>query len=262
MPWIIRGLSNGVLTTKYPKTMDSYGSAWNGTVTVRPGSSSLDEQDLEEICPTSAIRVAPGGPRIDLGKCVLCGRCVERAAELFSFSSSFETARLSRDLLEAPQISGGTEELAALKRALASRVRVFGNSVAVRHVDCGSDGSEEWEIAALTNPVYDVQRLGITFTASPRHADILLVTGANAKGMSESLEETYLQMAEPKVVVAVGTDAISGGLHQGSPAIVEGGIDAILPVDVFVPGSPPSPFGILYGILLAMGAVLDRGRSI
>ncbi len=261
MPWILRGLSNGVITSKYPKKMDSYGDSHHSSVKVQTEYLASRDTDLEGLCPTGAIRVELGRPRIDLGQCILCGHCVDRAPEIFSFSTDFETARLSRDLLVVPPSAESTGELANLKSALADRVRRFGNSVALRHIDCGSDGSEEWEIAALTNPVYDVQRLGITFTASPRHADILLVTGAGAKGMSDSLKETYHQMAEPKVVVAVGTDAISGGTHSNSAAVVAGGIEGVLPVDVFVPGSPPSPFGILYGILLAMGIALDGGAS-
>jgi Ni,Fe-hydrogenase III small subunit len=97
-----------------------------------------------------------------------------------------------------------------------------------------------------------VHRLGIFFTASPRHADILLVTGAGARGMTEPLRRTYAAMPEPKVVIAVGTDAVSGGLLAGSYATA-GGIGGAVPVDVWVPGSPPAPFAILYSLLLAVG---------
>ena len=88
----------------------------------------------------------------------------------------------------------------------------------VRHVDAGSDGSEEWEIQALLGPVYDLHRLGVFITASPRHADVLLVTGAGARGMSGPLRTTYDGMPDPKVVIAAGTDAVSGGLLAGSEA--------------------------------------------
>ncbi len=125
-------------------------------------------------------------------------------------------------------------------------------SVHLRHVDAGSDGSEEQEIAALLNPVYDIHRLGIFFTASPRHADVLLVTGAGAGGMAEPLRETYEGMPEPKIVIAVGTDAVSGGLLTGSPG-TSGGVGDLVPVDVWVPGSPPPPFSILHAILVAIG---------
>ncbi|MCK4176667.1 NADH-quinone oxidoreductase subunit B family protein [Aciditerrimonas ferrireducens] len=118
-------------------------------------------------------------------------------------------------------------------------------------MDAGSDGLEEEEILALTNPVYDVQRLGIFFTASPRHADLLLVTGSGVPGMVDALWETYEAMPQPRLVVAVGTDAVSGGF------LGAGGVDRFVPVDVYVPGSPPSPFSILHGILLAIGQLQE-----
>ena len=129
----------------------------------------------------------------------------------------------------------------------------------VRHVDAGSDGSEEWEIQALLGPVYDIHRLGVFFTASPRHADVLLVTGAGARGMSGPLRVTYDGMPEPKVVIAAGTNAVSGGLLSQSEAVTAG-IAATVPVDVWLPGSPPSPFGILSALLIAVGQLAGGGR--
>jgi Ni,Fe-hydrogenase III small subunit len=116
-------------------------------------------------------------------------------------------------------------------------------------VDAGSDGSEEWEIQALLGPVYDIGRLGIFLTASPRHADVLLVTGAGTPGMAGPLRTTYEGMPDPKVVIAVGTDAVSGGLSGDRLTGVAGAV----PVDVWLPGSPPSPFGILNALLIAVG---------
>jgi Ni,Fe-hydrogenase III small subunit len=104
----------------------------------------------------------------------------------------------------------------------------------------------------LTNPIYDVQRLGIFFTASPRHADVLLVTGAGTLAMAEPLRATFEAMPDPKVVIAAGTDATSGGLLAPSYA-TSAGVDSVVPVDVWVPGSPPSPFSLLHGILLGVG---------
>ena len=131
----------------------------------------------------------------------------------------------------------------------------------VRHVDAGSDGSEEWEIQALLGPVYDIHRLGVFFTASPRHADVLLVTGAGARGMSGPLRTTYDGMPDPKVVIAVGTDAVSGGLLSESEAVT-GGVAATVPVDVWLPGSPPSPFGILNALLIAVGQLADGRKGV
>ncbi len=122
----------------------------------------------------------------------------------------------------------------------------------LRHVDAGSDGSDEWEVQALTNPVYDLHRLGIFFTASPRHADILLVTGIGTAGMIEPLRRTLEGMPRPTVVIAAGTDAISGGLIGGGYTGGTG-IGDLVPVDVWIPGSPASPFSLLHGILLGSG---------
>jgi Ni,Fe-hydrogenase III small subunit len=132
--------------------------------------------------------------------------------------------------------------------------------VHLRHVDAGSDGSEEWEIMALLNPVYDIHRLGIFFTASPRHADVLLVTGAGAHGMAGPLRETYEAMPHPKVVIAVGTDAVGGGIVSPSYA-TGGGIGTIVPVDLWLPGSPPPPFAIMSVLLLALGRLPGGDRS-
>ena len=151
------------------------------------------------------------------------------------------------------------EDLDRLRSELARRVRALRRSVHIRHVDAGSDGSEEWEVAALTNPVYDVQRLGIYFTASPRHADVLLVTGAGTAGMVGPLRSTFEAMPEPKVVIAAGTDAISGGL-VGPRYATRAGIASVVPVDVLVPGSPPSPFSLLHAFVVAMRPLVGRGR--
>ena len=158
-----------------------------------------------------------------------------------------------------PGRSETDETLAAVRASLRQRTAALRRSVHIRHVDAGSDGSDEWEILALLGPVYDIHRLGIFFTPSPRHADVLLVTGAGATGMAGPLRTTYDGMPDPKVVVAAGTDAVSGGL-LGRSDITLGGISDLVPVDVWLPGSPPSPFGILSALLLAVGRLGD-GRE-
>jgi Ni,Fe-hydrogenase III small subunit/ferredoxin len=196
---------------------------------------------------------------VDTGRCILCGRCVRAHPELFGWSADSQTARLHRQALIVPELPETAAAVEQLRRRLTARVRLLRRSVHVRHVDAGSDGSEEWEILALLNPVYDVHRLGIFFTASPRHADVLLVTGAGSHGMREPLRRTLDAMPRPVVVIAAGTDAISGGLVTPSYAVA-GGIGELLDVDVWVPGSPPSPFSLLHGLLLAMGRLQTSGR--
>ena len=259
MPWVTRGLREGIVTTRYPRRPDGYGEGFAAAVTVTEQPSPATRDGLAGICPTGAIGV---GERVtlDQGRCILCGRCVASRPEVFAYEASIETAQVHRRLLVTPPDEGDEELEARVVAELAARVRRFGRSLHVRHVDAGSDGSEEWEIAALTGPIYDLHRLGIFFTASPRHADLLLVTGAGTAGMVEPLRRTYDAMPDPKVVLAAGADAVSGGLVHPTYA-TRGGIAGILPVDVWVPGSPPSPFSILHGILLAMGRLGAAGRG-
>jgi Ni,Fe-hydrogenase III small subunit/ferredoxin len=262
MAWVLRGLREGIVTTAYPKRADDYGPSFRGSVSVLDGRSDLspdgsgtpDEHDstLSGLCPTGAIEELLGEVALDRGRCILCGRCVEARPDRFAFEPSPEVASLERAGLVVPARLESDEELARLRAELRSRVRALRRSLHVRHVDAGSDGSEEWEVAALGNPVYDVQRLGIFFTASPRHADLLLVTGTGTEGMAGPLRTTYEAMPDPKVVLAAGSDAISGGLVHPS-YVTRDGIGSVVPVDVFVPGSPPSPFSLLHGILLAVG---------
>ena len=250
--WALRGLRNGVLTTRWPARPDSYAQSARGpaTVTVARPAAALQ---LDGLCPAGAITAADDGSvRLDQGRCVQCGHCVTERPDVFAWTDGPAAAKLSRPALMVGELGEDPAGLAALRDDLRSRTSALRRSVHLRHVDAGSDGAEEWEILALLNPVYDVHRLGIFFTASPRHADILLVTGAGARGMTEPLRRTYEAMPEPKIVIAVGTDAVSGGLLAGSYATT-GGIAGTVPVDVWVPGSPPAPFAILYALLLAVG---------
>lgn len=248
--WALRGLRNGVLTTRWPARPDACAAAGRGPAIVtvpRPARAA----GLDGLCPTGAISSADGSVRLDQGQCVQCGRCVTGRADVFGWADGPAAARLSRSALIAGDVEEDPAALAALRADLRSRTAALRRSVHLRHVDAGSDGTEEWEILALLNPVYDVHRLGIFFTASPRHADILLITGAGARGMTEPLRRTYDATPEPKIVIAVGTDAVSGGLLADSYAAT-GGIASTVPVDVWVPGSPPAPFAILYSLLLAV----------
>jgi len=140
-------------------------------------------------------------------------------------------------------------------RALEARVRrLYGRSLTIREVDAGSCNGCELEIHALNNPVYDVERFGVRFVASPRHADVLLVTGPLTKNMREGLLRTYNATPDPKWVVAVGDCGRDGGCFAGSPACV-GGVSAVLPVDLHIPGCPPTPVALLGGLLALLETV-------
>ncbi|MHB1584066.1 MAG: NADH-quinone oxidoreductase subunit B family protein [Acidimicrobiales bacterium] len=260
MPWIPRGLREGIVTTRYPRHPDGYAAGFRGAVVVDAERATPPRvAAAAEACPTDAITVESGQPRLDRGRCILCARCADLCPEVFRLDPGVETSAARRQSLVVPRALDEETALDEARAELGRKVRALRRSVHIRHVDAGSDGAEEWEVAALTNPVYDVQRLGISFTASPRHADLLLATGVGTAGMLGPLQETYLVMPEPKVVIAAGTDAVSGGLVGGGYASRAGVTDS-LPVDVFVPGSPPTPFGLLFAILLAIGRLPHGGR--
>jgi Ni,Fe-hydrogenase III small subunit len=259
-PWVLRGLRDGVVTTRWPARPDPYASGWRGPATVldpHPAGTA----GLAAVCPTGAISSGTDGSvRLDQGRCIGCGRCAWQRPDVFGWSRGPGGWALARDGLVVPPLAGTEQHLAAVRAALRARTAALRRSVHLRHVDAGSDGSEEQEIAALLNPVYDIHRLGIFFTASPRHADILLVTGAGTHGMAEPLRRTYQGMPDPKIVIAVGTDACSGGLLAGSYA-TSGGIGSAIGVDVWLAGSPPPPFSILCALLGALGRLTDgEGR--
>jgi NADH-quinone oxidoreductase B subunit len=139
-----------------------------------------------------------------------------------------------------------------LGEELKTRIKkAFGRSLSIREVDAGSCNGCEVEVNALTNAIHDVERFGLHIVASPRHADMLLVTGPVTRGMLPALMQTYKATPAPKMVVAMGSCAISGGVFRGSYATLDG-VDKVLPVDVYIPGCPPRPQAIIQGILLAV----------
>mgnify|MGYP001584416358 FL=1 len=125
---------------------------------------------------------------------------------------------------------------------------IFRRSLRIRQVDAGSCNACEWECTALTNPVYDIQRFGMDFVASPRHADLLLVTGPVSRQMELALKKTYLAAPDPKLVIACGDCARDGGIYKGSYAVTNG-VARVIPVDGCIPGCPPTPAAILKGLL-------------
>src|SRR5438128_2583228 len=165
------------------------------------------------------------------------------------FSKIWKTG-IATEILQAGDPAG-----LEIGRALEQRIkRLFGRALAIREVDAGSCNGCELEITGLTSPIYDMERFGMHFVASPRHADMLLVTGPVTRNMEVPLRKTYEATPDPKLVVAVGDCAQTCGVFKGSYAIA-GSVDKVVPVDVFVPGCPPEPADILRGILAALGRV-------
>lgn len=201
-------------------------------------------------CPTGALALLSSGESVELdyGKCVGCGRCVELAPAAFRPRKSAPPCGVRREGLVWGRPGDGR---AASATAAAIRRRL-GRALNIRQVDAGSCNGCEAEIAALTNPYYDLEQFGIHFVASPRHADMLLVTGPVTRNMEAALRATFAATPAPKLVVAVGACGCSGGLFAASAAVA-GPVDAVIPVDAYVPGCPPTPAMLLAGILRVLG---------
>jgi Ni,Fe-hydrogenase III small subunit/ferredoxin len=251
LEWIPRGLRRGIVTTRYPRRPEQPPVGFQGPIEIVDPTAAGPA--LEQLCPTGAIAVRGGNLSVDRGRCVHCGACVAATPERFRFARAYETAARRRSALV---VGDDSLELEPLRRTLGEQVRALRRSVHIRHVDAGSDGAEEWEIAALANPHYDMQRLGLFFTSAPRHADVILVSGGVTHSMAQPLLRCFEVMPAPKVVVAAGTDACSGGFAAASGEVA-GGVDRVLDVDVYVPGSPPSPIALLHGLLLAVGLLME-----
>jgi Ni,Fe-hydrogenase III small subunit len=170
--------------------------------------------------------------------------------------------RLARNLRDSPATEAAApvseETIAALAAQLEATAQTrLGRSLSIRHVDGGSCNGCELEIHALSNIVYDLERFGLRFVASPRHADVLLVTGPLTLNMREALERTWDATPDPKWVVAVGDCAVDGGVFKASYAIA-GGVGAVVPVDLVIPGCPPPPAQLLNGLRALLEANARR----
>jgi Ni,Fe-hydrogenase III small subunit len=208
------------------------------------------------VCSAQALRLEErDGFRqllLDYGKCTGCGRCIVAGGGAVRAAASGVPCGVARTaLLRRWNIDTGTEiapEDAALDSAGKQIRSLLGRALNIRQVDAGSCNGCEAEIGALTSPYYDLERFGIHFVASPKHADMLLVTGPVTRNMEEALRHTYEATPSPRLAVAVGACGCSGGIFQGSYA-VSGAVDTVIPVDAYIPGCPPTPAMLLTGIL-------------
>ena len=152
------------------------------------------------------------------------------------------------------------DEIQIMGQQLHSRITdIFGRSLHIREVDAGSCNGCEVEVSALSNPIYDIERFGVHIVASPRHADMLLVTGPVTRNMELALLKTYNATPSPKLVAAMGSCACSGGIF-GDTYASGGGVDRVLPVDIYIPGCPPRPQAVIFGLMMAMNKFEQKIR--
>jgi Ni,Fe-hydrogenase III small subunit/formate hydrogenlyase subunit 6/NADH:ubiquinone oxidoreductase subunit I len=274
-------VSTGIVTVNYPAESAKISEHFRG----RPSfdfDKWKDARPAAEVCPTGAISLSDKGDSrkvtVDYGLCIFCGLCAEASSDqAVRITQEFELAtadrrnliltaeytlnadRTHRKLRKVDRQSvNAMTDVERLGEKARERIRkLLGRSLAIREVDAGSCNGCELEIVALNNPIHDIERFGIQFVASPRHADMLLVTGPVTRNMELALLKTHQAMPEPKVVVAVGTCGISGGIFGVNYASL-GGVDKALPVDVYIPGCPPRPQALLHGILLGIGRLGER----
>jgi Ni,Fe-hydrogenase III small subunit len=210
------------------------------------------------VCPTQAItQLVPKGITLDLGKCLFCAECVAvcPSGVITQTGDHRMSVRRREDLILGEP---GKEEV-RLATALDDKLRkLFGRSLRLRQVCAGGDGAAEADLNVLGTIGWDLSRFGIQFVASPRHADGLVVTGPVTANMELALRKAYEAMPEPKIVIAVGTCAISGGPFANQVE-VKNGVAAVLPVDLFIPGWPPHPVTILDGLLRILGRLENDG---
>jgi Ni,Fe-hydrogenase III small subunit/ferredoxin len=258
--WTLFGLRAGRATTPWPA--DGGGDGQEGVLGMpryRPELCREGCAECAEICPTGAITLAdPAGSgtslEVDYGRCVVCQLCTE-ICPTGALTPSADWAfgvRRREDLVWSGK--------AAAVQPVVELTAGFRRSLHIRHVDAGSCNGCESELQALNNPFYNLHRLGIFFTASPRFADLLLVTGPVTEAMRAPLRATYEAMPEPRWVMAVGTCAVSGGVAGGGYACGHG-LDGVLPVDLFLPGCPPNPAAIIEALLMFLGRRPQRAAG-
>jgi len=252
---ILRSLRAGVVTTRYPAERAEPPEGFRGAPEIAEGAR-LSDLPPPSVCPTGAISAAGGRYAIDLARCVFCGRCASAPDGPIQMSRNHELAVRHREDLAI--VAGEPPPAAELEDRVRGEIRrTLGRSLQLRHLDAGSCNACDWELSALLSPYYDCRRLGIDFVASPRHADGVIVTGPVTRNLEVAVVRTYQAIPDPRVVIAVGACACSGGI-AGTSYASAGGVGEVLPVDVFIPGCPPRPEAILHGILLALGRVASR----
>lgn len=243
-------VQQGCRTMRFPDGEAKLPDRFRGRPTLDSARCPDGCKACTEACPVQAIQVTNGRVRLDLGRCLFCQECVTACPEeAIRYTSDYRMASTQREGLVLQR-----DEIPLVQALEEKTQRLFGRSLKLREVCAGSCNGCEMELQAMNNVVFDLSRFGIQFVASPRHADGLMVTGPVTENMRLALMKTYEAVPHPKLVIAVGACAISGGPFRDSPQ-AHNGVSALLPVDLYIPGCPPHPLTILDGLLRLLGRI-------
>ncbi len=238
----------GCRTLPFPVAVESLPERFRGLPVIEAKACKKQCARCLEVCPVQAIQTKE--VQIDLGRCIFCGRCAEICPEKkILFTQDY---RLGSRLREALLLRANQGPI--VEPLQGEKHKLFHHSLKLRQVSAGGCNACEADVNVLNTLAFDLGRFGIQFVASPRHADGLLVTGPVTQNMHQALLKTWEAVPAPKIVIATGSCAISGGLFRDSSE-VRNGVEGILPVDLYIPGCPPNPWTILDGLVRLIGRV-------